>query len=209
MELFTRDMVLMGPPLQVQAWAIGIAESFGEATGRTPEVWTSVVGGRVGHHSWTMPCDGSAEVLELGAAAFADEPYLARIEEGRQFFTGPPRDTLHRPLNGTEYRESEPGNVCNVTTAVAEAGSLGHAVGWGMEVADYLSTLTGESIGFMGSAGGSFSRLTWLSVLDSARRADEVRRTIDTDDEYLKLLSRGGQFFVDGSARSQLFVRVG
>ena len=209
MEMFARDMVLTGPPMQVRAWAIGIAEAYGEATGRTPEVWASVVGGTAGHHSWTMPVDGSADVLALGMAAFADEVYLQRIEEGREFFTGPPRDTLYRPLNGTDYRESEPGQVCSVTTAVAEAGSLGHAVGWGLEVAAHLTTLTGEPIAFMGNGAGSFSRLTWLSVLDSARRADEVRRTIDADDEYLKLISRGGQFFVDGSARSQLFVRLG
>lgn len=209
MEMFARDMVLTGPPTEVRSWAVRIAESFGEATGRTPEVWTSVVGGTAGHHSWTLPCDGSAEIIGLTMQALGDEDYLATIEEGRQYFMGQPRDSLYRALNAGEPAESEPGHVCSVTTAVAEAGSLGHAVGWGLEASEYLTRLTGVAIGFLGMAAGGFSRLTWMSVFESAARADEVDRQINSDEEYLKLIGRGGQYFVNGSARSQLFLRIG
>ena len=209
MEMFTRDVLLSGPPADVRAWAIGIAESFGEATGRTPEVWTCIAGGTIGHHTWSMPCDGSAELIELSMQALADEAYLAKIEEGRPFFVGQPRDTIHRAFNDVGPADSEPGHVCNVTTAVASAGSLGQAVGWGLETAEYVTRLTGVDAAFLGTAAGNFSRLTWMSVVDSARKADEATRTINADDGYLKLIGRGGQYFVDGSARTMLFLRVG
>lgn len=209
MELFTRDMLLTGPPVDVRGWAVDIAQSFGAATGRTPEVWACVVGGTIGHHTWSMPCDGAAELIELSMQALADEAYLAKIEEGRKFFVGQPRDTLHRAFNDIDPVDSEPGYVCSVTTAVAAAGSLGHAVGWGLEAAEYVGNLTGVSAAFMGAAAGNFSRLTWMSVVDSARRADEANRTMNADDGYLKLIGRGGQYFVDDSARTALFLRVG
>ena len=209
MEMFTRDMILTGPPADVRSWAIGIAEAFGETTGRTPEVWASIVGGTAGHHTWAMPIDGTEELTRLTMQALGDEDYLAFIEEGRQFFVGQPRDSMYRSLNGVEPVQSEPGAVCTVTTAVAAAGSLGHAVGWGIEVSEHITRITGLQIALLGMAAGGFSRLTWMGVVEDAARADEVNRQINTNEEYLKLIARGGGNFVDGTGQQQQFLRIG
>jgi hypothetical protein len=208
MEMFTRDMVLTGPPDQVRNWATGIASAFGDATGTTPSVWTSIAGGTAGHHTWSMQVDGAGEVVDLTMQALGDADYLATIEEGRQFFTGQPHDTIYRPFGELGEDASQPGNVAMVTTADAEAGSLGHAVGWGLEVNEYVSQLTGLPSTLLGMAAGSFSRLTWMGIAPDARAADEASRTMNADDGYLKLIARGGQYFVDRSARTQLFLRI-
>lgn len=208
MEMFTRDMVLAGPPGEVRDWAASIASAFGDATGTTPSVWTSIVGGTAGHHTWSMPVDGAGDVVDLTMQALADDTYLAAIEDGRQFFTGQPRDTLYRAYGEPADDTSQPGSIAMVTTADAEAGSLGHAVGWGLEVNEYVSRLTGVPSVLLGSAAGSFSRLTWMGIAPDARAADEASRRMNADDGYLKLIARGGQYFVDRSARTQLFLRI-
>lgn len=207
-KLFTRDMVLMGPPLALREWATGIAQTFEEVTGREVAVWTNLAGGRSGHFTWALPVEGSADVVDFSMVALQEPAYLKKIEEGREFFTGPAIDTIYRPYTNVQSFDSEPGNVCAVTTAESKAGSLGHAVGWGIETAEYVTRLTGIDTAMLGHAAGRFSTLTWMAVAPDAAAADKAMDTYSSDDEYLKLISRGGGFFVSGSARTQLFLRV-
>lgn len=209
MKMFTRDLVLMGPPVAVREWATSVADAYEAATGNAVAVWASIAGGTSGHHTWSMPVEGSATLLEGTMAAFADDAYLAKVEEGRSFFAGAPHDTLYRAYTPVPDGEGEPGNVAMVTTAVARAGSLGEAVGWGAEAAGHVSELTGIPTVLMGSSAGGFSRLTWIGVAEDAAAADAADDAMQADDEYRKMIARGGQHFVDGSARSQLFLRIG
>lgn len=208
MELFARDMILSGPPSDVRTWATEVAESFEAVTGRHVNVWTSVVGGRAGHYSWGYQVDGAAEIVEHTMAALADEDYLAKIEEGREFFTDQPTDTLYRAYGELGEDRTRPGNVAYVTQAVAEAGALGHAVGWGIEASEYVQRVTGLYNVLLGEAAGDFARLTWMGIAKDMAQADEAQRTINSDDGYLKLIARGGEFFQTGSARSQFFLRI-
>ncbi len=209
-KMLTRDAVLMGPPGEVRGWAVGVAGAFETATGRRVGVWSSIVGGVTGHVSWSMPVGGAAEMVQLTATAFDDDAYLASIEEGRHLMAGPAKDTLYRPYGGAEFDpdQGEAGNVAIVTTATARAGSLGEAVGWGLEAAEYVGQLTGIPTVLLGNAAGRFSRLTWMGVAEDAAAADAAQDAWATDDGYRKLIARGGDHFVDGSARTQLFARL-
>lgn len=208
-KMFTRDMVLFGPPTPVREWAVGIARKFEQVTGREVAVWTSLAGGTNGHYTWSMPLDGANDIVEFTMQAFGDQDYLDLIEEGRQFFTGPAHDTIYRPYRPVHDQGSEIGNVAVVTTAESKAGSLGHAVGWGIETAEYVSRLTGIETALLGNSAGRFSRLTWMGVAEDAAAADAASDTWSQDDEYLKLIARGGGYFVSGSARTQFFLRIG
>jgi hypothetical protein len=209
MKMFTRDLLLQGPPTAVREWATGIADAYEAATGKAVAVWTGIAGGTAGHYSWSMPVDGAATLVEGTTAAFADEAYLARIEEGRSFMAGLPRDTIYRSYTPVPDGDSEPGNVAMATTAVAGAGSLGEAVGWGIEVAQHVSGLTGIPTVLLGNSAGGFSRLTWMGVAQDAAAADAADDAMQADDEYRKMVARGGPYFVDGSGRTQLFLRIG
>lgn len=209
MELFTRDLVLSGPPADVRQWAVEIAEAFEAATGRQVDVWTSIAGGVAGHYSWGYQVDGSAELVSNSMTALSDAAYLAKVDEGRQFFDGRPRDTLYRAYGQLGEDRTRVGNVAMITTATAKAGSLGHAVGWGMEISDYVQRLTGVYNVLLSSPAGSFSQLTWMGIAKDPAQADAADRQMRTDDEYLKLISRGGEFFQDGSGHTQLFLRIG
>lgn len=209
MELFTRDMVLSGPPADVRAWAVGIADAFEAATGRHVNTWTSVAGGIAGHYSWGYQVDGAAEIIANSMTAMADEAYLAKVEEGRQFFDGQPRDTIYRAFADMGEDRTRVGNIAMITQATAKAGSLGHAVGWGMEISEYVQRLTGLYNVLLGSPAGPYSTLVWMGIAKDAQEADQADRLMRSDDEYLKLIARGGDFFQDGSANTQLFLRVG
>lgn len=210
MELFTRDAVLTGPPAQVRAWAVGVADAFEAATGRHVNTWTSISGGTAGHYSWGYQVDGNAEVIANGMTALADDAYLGKLEEGREFLGGrAPRDTLYRAFGHLGEDQTRVGNVAQVTVATPKAGSLGHAVGWGMEISDYVARRTGMYNVLLSSPYGSFSQLLWMGIAKDAAQADEADRMIRADDEYLKLISRGGDFFQDGSGHTQLFLRIG
>lgn len=209
MELFSRDMVLAGPPADVRTWAVDIAAAFEQATGRHVNTWACIAGGTPGHYSWGYQVDGNADALANGMKAMEDSSYLAKIEEGRQFFDGPGRDTLYRAYTELAEDQTRVGNVAQITQANAKAGSLGHAVGWGMEVSDYVARKTGMYNVLLSSPYGSYSQLTWMGIAKDATQADEADRMIRQDDEYLKLIARGGDFFQDGSGHTSLFLRVG
>lgn len=208
MELFTRDLVLAGPPSEVRAWAGRIAEAYGGVTGKQPAVWVSIAGGTVGHHTWSMPVEGTGEIVDLSMQVLQDADYLAAVEEGRPFFQGAPKDSLYRPFVGTPAFETEVGNVCLVTAADAKAGHIGDAVGWGLEMAQHVTQLTGIEQVLLGNAAGSYSRLTWMGVAQDAREADQADRRARADDGYQKLIARGGGLFADRSGRSQWFLRI-
>lgn len=209
-KMLTRDAVLMGPPTQVRGWAVGVAAAFEEATGRRVGVWSSIVGGVAGHVTWSMALSGAADMMQLTAAAFDDDAYLASVEEGREFMVGPAKDTLYRPYTEADFDpdQGEAGNVAVVTTATARAGSLGEAVGWGLEAAEYVGQLTGIPTVLLGNAAGRFSRLTWMGVAEDGAAADAAQDAWASDDGYRKLVARGGDHFVDGSARTQMFARL-
>ncbi len=209
MELFTRDMVLNGPPADVRQWAVEVADAFEAVTGRHVNTWTSIAGGIAGHYSWGYQVDGSAELVANSMAAMADADYLAKVEDGRQYFDGQPRDTLYRAFGQLGEDKTRVGNVAMITQATAKAGSLGHAVGWGMEISEYVQRITGVYNVLLSSPAGPYSTLVWMGIAKDAAQADEADRTMRADDEYLKLIARGGDFFQDGSAHSQLFLRVG
>ena len=208
MELFTRDAVLAGPPADVRAWAVGVAEAFEASTGKQINTWTSVAGGTTGHYSWGAQVDGAAEVLDNNMTALADEDYLARVEEGRQFLTGQPRDTLYRAFGDLGEDQTRPGNIAYITTATAQAGSIGDAVGWGLEVSEYVQRVTGLYSVLLGTAAGPFAALTWMGIAKDMDAADQAQRTINADEGYLKLIARGGDYFQSGSARTQYFLRI-
>lgn len=209
MKMFTRDMVLNGPPVAVREWAVGIARAYEEVTGQELAVWTSLAGGTSGHHTWSMPVAGAATVTEAAQQALADDGYLAMIEEGRGFFVGQPHDTIYRAYTPVPEGRGEPGNVAVVTSATAAAGSLGAAVGWGIEAAEYVARVADVETVLLGSSAGTFGRLTWMTVVEDAAAADAMDDATSEDEGYRKLVARGGPNFVDGSARTQLFLRIG
>lgn len=208
MELFTRDTVLAGPPAEVRTWAVEIAEAFEEATGRHVNCWTSVAGGVAGHYSWGMQVDGAAELVTNSMKAFDSPAYLAKLENGRHFLTRQPTDTLYRAYQPMGEDRTRVGNVASITQATSRAGSLGAAVGWGIEASEYVQRFTGLPTVLLGETAGSFSRLTWMTIAKDVAGADEADRAVTQDDEYRKLIARGGEYFVDGSARQQVFLRI-
>lgn len=208
MELFARDAVLAGPPAEVRTWATEIADAFMEATDRHVNCWTSIVGGVAGHYSWSMQVDGSAELVDNTMKALDSQTYLAKLEEGRHFLTGQPTDTLYRAYQPLGEDKTRVGSVAAVTQATSKAGSLGAAVGWGIEASEYVQRFTGLPTVLLGETAGKFSRLTWLTIAKDVAGSDEADRAVTEDDEYRKLIARGGDHFVDGSARQQVFLRI-
>ena len=209
MKMFTRDMILSGPAVAVREWAVGIARSYEDVTGHDISVWTSLAGGTAGHYTWSMSVEGAATLTENAEKALADADYLAKGEQGRPFFVGQPRDTIYRAYTPVPDGDSEPGNVAVVTSAVAAAGSLGAAVGWGVEATELVSRVAGVDAVMFGSSAGDFSRLTWITVVEDAAAADAMDDATADDEEYRKLIARGGSNFVDGSGSTQLYLRIG
>ena len=208
MQMLTRDMVLEGPPLAVRLWATDMAERFTAVTGKEVETWQSLVGGSPGHYSWSMRVEGAAELLALSQQVMADEGYVHAIETGRAFFDGPAVDTLYQPLSAMPDAGTRPGNTLFVTVATARAGMLGDAASWAVEVAQHVESLTERPMIVVAPTVGRFSELVWLTAARDAAEADQNIARTNSDDGYRKMVARGGELFVDGSARQEMLVRV-
>lgn len=210
MDMFTRDMVLQGPPAEVRQWAGDIAAAFTDATGRQVATWQGLAGGTAGRITWAMAIEGIEDSLALTVQAMADQAYLDAIEDGRHLFGGNSAlDTVHARVNGELGEDaSRPGNLIGVIQATARAGHLGEALGWAVEAADFGQRAHGHEVAVMNPRLGTFSQVTFLTLFKDAAEAQKADSRLRSDPDYGKLLARGGPHFVDASASQQLYLRI-
>ncbi len=209
MQLFTRDAILFGPPGQTRQWATDVAGAFASASGKDVSVWTSIAGGKVGHYVWSRQVEGIADVATSGIQALTNEAYLAEVEKGMPFVHGPATDTIYLPVNELPADTTRPGNVASIVQATARASALGSAIEWGMKALDIGTKVTGLQTVLLTAAAGPYSTLTWMTVTEDAASADAANQKLMADPGYIGHLANGTEVFVDGSANTQLFLRVG
>ena len=95
-----------------------------------------------------------------------------------------------------------------VTNAVIANGQYAEAVGWGIDVAQHVTTLTGMPVGLMMQEYGTFGQLTWIGIGADAAAIDASAAATNGDAEYIKKMSAAGNLFVPGSGQRSLATRV-
>ena len=210
MILFTRTVTVMGNPRETGGWARRMAKLVTDKTGTETALWAGVSGAPRGTHVFSAFYQNMAEFATATDALMADEQYLEGVTEARQHLVGPPEDrhidVIH--TSGGEYRRPGPGGIVQLTTATSALGKAAAAIGWGVQIAELVSEVTGEPVLFGRSLAGPFGELAWIGVSSDAGAWDSAQEAIMKDPRYLASIDEGTPNFEGGSGRVLLARRV-
>ncbi len=93
-------------------------------------------------------------------------------------------------------------------TAVAAAGKAAEAMTFGVEIADYVSSLTGNSIMFCVDAFSTLGSVTWIQGHADAASVDASQEAVAGDAGYLERTNAIAGVFLPGTATGFLAQRL-
>jgi hypothetical protein len=208
MQLFTRQVMTAGPEADALAWATDMAAAASAKMGTEVALWRAGFGAPIGAMAFTTRVEGIADLMAKAAPLADDADYQAKLAKGAEIVVGPPQDSLATPLHGDLGDPPPVGAMAVVTNAVIANGRYAEAVGWGIDVAQHVTSLTGMPVGLMMQEYGAFGQLTWIGVGADAAAIDASAAATNGDAEYVQKLSAAGDLFVPGSGQRSLVTRV-
>ncbi|MGA7757379.1 MAG: hypothetical protein WBL31_06995 [Ilumatobacteraceae bacterium] len=208
MQLFTRQLMTAGPEAEAAAWATEMAAAASAKMGTEVALWAAGFGAPRGAMAFTARVDGLADLMAKAAPLAGDADYQAKVAKGAAIVVGPPQDSLATPLHGDLGDPPPVGAMAVVTNAVIANGQYAEAVGWGIDVAQHVTSLTGMPVGLMMQEYGTFGQLTWIGIGADAAAVDASATATNGDADYIKKMSASGNLFVPGSGSRSLVTRV-
>jgi hypothetical protein len=208
MQLFSRVISLNGPLAEVSAWAADMREYVSGKSGREFGLWAVMFGGPIGTMVYSARVDGLADLQSIGEALVSDPEYHAKLASGSQYSGGPPVDQISTPIYGDLGDPPPVGSVAVVTTATMANGAYVEAIAWGVDMAQYVETVTGLRSTFLVDDFGPFGQVRWIGVAPSAGAADAASQKLNADPGYLDKLGAAGTLFAEGSGQRGLVSRV-
>lgn len=208
MQLFSRQLLLTGPVADYSAWAIGMAAEASSKMGTEVALWSVGIGLPVGSVAFTMRVEGLADLMGKVAPLAEDADYQAKVAAGADFVAAPPTDSLASPLHGEPGDPPPVGSFAVVTNAQIANGKYAEAVGWGIDVAEHVTSLTGMPVMLLMQEFGPFGTLTWIGGSPDAAGVDASSAATNGDADYLAKLSAAGDLFVPGSGQRAVVTRI-
>jgi hypothetical protein len=190
------------------AFATGMRELVSDRAGRELALWSVSFGAPIGTLIYSARVEGLADLQSIGATLMGDAEYHAKLASGRDLGTAPPVDGLSTPIHGELGAVPPVGSVAVVTTASMANGKYAEAIGWGIDMAQYVETVAGASTLFLMPDYGGFGEVTWISVTPDAASADTAGTTINADAGYLGKIAAAGDLFAQGSGHRSLLTRI-
>lgn len=209
MFLFSRAITFTGSPRQTLGFATQMTEKVRSLTDIDVGLWTSIFGQPVGTLIWSSRIESRAHLAQTQQTLLGDDGYHDLIEQARDLVTQPGEDTLSEFVSEPPTGAAPPvGSIAEVTNAVAAAGRLADAMGWGAEMAEIYSSVTGAPAAFLADAYGTFGSLRWVAIFSDAADVDKANAATQADEAYMKRLSEAGELFIPGSGQTGLGMRV-
>ncbi len=207
MDLFTRSVLMTGPPAAYMEYATSMRSFVSEKLGQDIALWSAAFGAPRGAMVYAARVEGLAGVQAMNAKLLGDAEYMSKLA-GASGMTMPAEDNLLQPLHGELGDPPPPGAVATVTTAVIANGAYADAIGWGIEMAQLGETVTGMPTIFGMNAFGTFGQVTWINVAADAAAADAAGNAINANADYMGKLGAIGDLFVPGSGHRSLAIRI-
>ncbi len=191
------------------AWAVEMNAYVSKKSGRPLALWSAGFGYPVGTVVWSLPVDSHADLRAAFDGLREDDGYYALLEKGAAFVTSPMVDTLREVVHGAPTPGGRPvGSVALLTTATMSADKGADAVAWGVEMASYVTSVTGDPSMFLLDSYGTFGQATWIGAAADMAAVDAAGAKMQTDPGYLKRLAASGGLFIPGSGHRSLATRM-
>jgi hypothetical protein len=184
-----------------------LRDAVSAASGNPANAWAMSSGQPIGTFGVSMRVEGNEQLLDLQQKMGASEDYQALASQFLGLLAGPAETNLVQ-IVGAAGDQGEPAPIVTVTQSTIVNGHLGDAMGWGMEVLEYVNNVTGMSGLFVNSAAGNFFDVSWIFSAQSGAELDSANQSIQADPGYIALIDKAGGFFVQGSAQRSTLVQM-
>jgi len=208
MQLFTRNVMMMGTPADIMNYSTDMRAYVEDKTGREIGLWANLFGAPNGTMSYTVRVEGFADLQAATAGLMEDPVYHEKLAAGQSMIGGPSMDTIGQPIHGEMGDMPPVGSYATVTRATMANGRYMEAMGWGVEIAQHVEKVAGLQTMFLSSVFGGFGDVAWIMVAADAAAADAATAAVNGDPDYLTSVNGAGELFIPGSGHQSLTTRV-
>ena len=115
------------------------------------------------------------------------------------------QDTISRVI----VPSGEPKGWVTANAARMHMPRIVEAMTMGVEIAEYVTKLTGKQVGFSAAITGDLSRVLWSMFADDLAEVEAIEDQTQNDPGYMELFARTAGLFVDGSLTAAIHQRYG
>lgn len=142
----------------------------------------------------------------LGAYEKAREAIMTdtELQSGIRMATGlvtDAQDTIAQVLKAPGPRKK----WAQVNTAAMNMSAVANAIGFALEVAEFVEAKTGTPTGVITSVTGNRSGLMWIAYADSLDEVAENGQKLETDPDYLAFFARSEALFMPSTLEQNLW----
>jgi hypothetical protein len=209
MYLFARNRTCAPDRVaEATAFAVDIAAKVSSITGKELAVWQGVYGVPITSFGWTTTVDSYAEMGEAREKLMADSGYIETLEAAAHLFADAPEDVI-ADIVATAGEGGHQGEYSSIVMAQCAGGRIGEAMGWGVEMMNHVSSVTGRDNLFARSMHGPWASVAWFSLAASLEEVDAAAAALNADPDYLAKVDSSDGLFLPGSGESRLTRRIG
>ncbi|MEY2401366.1 MAG: hypothetical protein QOJ08_1477 [Ilumatobacteraceae bacterium] len=189
-------------------WATKITE-YVNAHGTVPVTcWAGTFGYPIGTVAWSAMVESQAQLVAGTTQLLADDGYLDLLEEAADLITTPGEDTLRELIYGTPGDPPPIGSVAAITTAVAMVDRLADAIGWAVEIGQFVESTVDAPIIVLTDVFGAMGGITWILAQPDFVASDGGRAKLVGNADYLKQISGSKDLFIPGSGHIGQATRI-
>ena len=185
MLLFSRVVTLTGSPRRALPWAMEIT-SYVNAHSTLPfTCWSGSFGYPLGTMAWSAMVESQAQLAEATGGLLADEGYLDLLDAAADLVTTPGQDLLRQVVYGTPGDPPPIGAVAAITTATAVVDRMADALGWAVQIAQYVEGVIGTPVGVLTDSFGTMGGIAWIGLQPDLPAAEAAGAKMRGDAGYL------------------------
>jgi hypothetical protein len=208
MLLFSRVVTMAGNPRRTVPWAMEMTKYVNDHSDLDVTLWSADFGRPLGTFVWSSIVESRAAMLAATASLVADDGYFDLLDKGQDLFAHPGEDFLRELVHGAPSEPPPIGAVGNITTAIANVDRMVDAVGWSVEIAEHVLSVTGVPTSVLTSVFGQMGEIAWIGVLPDVAAAEAVGATMNADPGYLERLTATKDLFIPGSGHVSSVTRI-
>jgi hypothetical protein len=188
-------------------WASAVTEKVNQVTSLTVRVWTPVMSPGVGTLSWGCFVETLSDLEAAETKLLADPIYLDLVKQGAELTTGGMDDATAQLLSPIPAKAIDPTHVTVVMSQLAN-GNFQRGVAVGLEIAAEASRLSGLDTSFLLATTGIYGGCAWLTGATSLQELEDGQAAANADADFLALIDRSGDCFVQGATTTQISRRI-
>ena len=208
MLLYSRIVTLTGSPRQIMPWATEITAYVNAHTDLHVSLWAADFGYPIGTMAWSARVESQAAFVGAIAPLLADDGYLDLLETAATLVSAPGEDSMRELVYGTPGEPPPLGAVARLTTATAEADRIGDAIGWAVEIAQYVAGVMESPVSVFTEMFGGMGRIVWIGSQANIVAAEAAAAKGAGDVGYLSRLAASKGLFIPGSGHVTQATRV-